>query len=162
MLVVICGPSCSGKSSLANRLSDMTKTPVWSGRDYVRLDHEQSKAWGKFSSLMLEASTTENLDESSIIYISTDLSWIGQHFHRNPFFILIQLTASLEVLQHRFSERLGGRLPDPIIRMLEKQLSRLDHVPVNLAFDSEKQSKEEIFQTVLQHLTSMGYSPTDI
>ncbi len=61
MVVAIFGESCTGKSTLADRLKGPMKAEVCTGRDYLRLAKDEAAAEKLFREKLEAAQTGDNL-----------------------------------------------------------------------------------------------------
>ena len=125
MLICIFGESCTGKTTLAQRLLPYCKATLYHGKDYLRFAKSEAEAKHKFRALLESAAD----GESSIIFVTTEkenLSLLPEHCVR------ILVTAPLSVIQERFAKRMGGTLPPPVAAMLERKHGSFDHEPHDL------------------------------
>ncbi len=113
MVVGIIGESCTGKSTLADRLKQVLHADVYTGKDYLRLAKNEQTAKALFQKQLEEAVTGSNL-----IYVIAG----QEHLQLLPEgAVRILVTADLQTIQQRFSQRMGGRLPPPVAAMLERK-----------------------------------------
>ena len=113
MVIAIIGESCTGKSTLADKLKETLHGEVYTGKDYLRLAKNETMAKKLFREKLDGAVTGPH-----ILYIISE----KEHLALLPdgaFRILV--TAGLDVIQQRFARRMGGRLPPPVAAMLEKK-----------------------------------------
>lgn len=128
MLISIIGESCTGKSTLADRLKADFGATIFTGKDYFRLAKSQAEAEEKFKTLLAEAVNGEN-----VIYVISE----KEHLKLLPlgcFKILV--TAPLAVIKERFSKRLRGNLPVPVEAMLEKNHGMFDETPSDFRYEN--------------------------
>lgn len=112
MVIGIFGESCTGKSTLAEKLADAIACEVFTGKDYLRLAKNENIARAMFQKKLAAAVAGEN-----IIYVITEkehLSLLPQGAIR------ILVTADLELIKFRFAQRMQGNLPAPVAAMLER------------------------------------------
>ena len=113
MVIGIFGESCTGKSTLAEKLAASFFCEVYTGKDYLRLAKNENIAKMMFRKKMTEAVTGEN-----IIYVISE----KEHLELLPEGTLrILVTADLEMIKSRFAQRMRGNLPAPVAAMLEKK-----------------------------------------
>lgn len=61
----------------------------------------------------------------------------------------VLMTADLALIQERFAQRTGGKLPPPVAAMLERKHGLFDAEPCNLHVVSGQQSVEQVCTGVL-------------
>ena len=113
MVIGIFGESCTGKSTLSEKISSGFSCEVITGKDYLRLAKNENIAKQMFRKKLNEAVNGEN-----IIYVISEkehLSFLPEGTLR------ILVTADLELIKARFAQRLRGSLPAPVAAMLEKK-----------------------------------------
>ena len=113
MVIGIFGESCTGKSTLAEKIAASFPCEVFTGKDYLRLAKNENIAKVMFQKKLTATVTGEN-----IIYVISE----KEHLPLLPdgaFRILV--TADLELIKSRFAERMRGNLPAPVAAMLEKK-----------------------------------------
>ena len=121
MVIGIFGESCTGKSTLAEKIADSFPCEVFSGKDYLRLAKNENIAKVMFQKKLTAAVTGEN-----IIYVISE----KEHLYLLPEGALrILVTADLERIKARFAQRMRGSLPAPVAAMLEKKHSCFDEEP---------------------------------
>jgi gluconate kinase len=144
------GPSCSGKSSIANELKKSTKAKVYAGKDYLRFAKNQDEAWRLFRNELHTASGT-CLSES-VVYIITDKNKLPelQQIQNARF---VRFTASLDVLKARFAKRTGGHLPHSVEKMLEQQFQIWEPIKADICIDtSAGQSSDEMISKIIKQI----------
>ncbi len=120
MLIAIIGESCTGKSTLADRLKGDFNAQVYTGKDYLRLAKNQTEAEAAFKALLENSVNGEN-----VVYVITE----SEHLRLLPegcFKVLV--TAELAVIKERFAARMRGILPPPVAAMLENGHGRFDDI----------------------------------
>lgn len=138
MLIAIFGESCTGKSTLADKLNEKINGEIYSGKDYLRLAKNGSMAKKLFQKKLQEAVIGEN-----IIYVISE----KEHLAMLPEgCIRILLTADLETIQTRFAQRMGGKLPAPVAAMLEKKHGCFDQEPADYHVVSEQADVANILE----------------
>ena len=111
MLIAIFGESCTGKTTLAERLNAAAQGKIYSGKDYLRLAKSESEAVQLFQTLLANAVHGEN-----VIYVTTE----REHLALLPDgAVRILVTAELDTIKERFAARMHGVLPAPVAAMLE-------------------------------------------
>ena len=113
MVIGIFGESCTGKSTLAEKIAASFPCEVFTGNDYLRLAKNENIAMVMFQKKLNAALTGE-----SIIYVISE----KEHLPLLPKGALrILVTADLELIKTRFAQRMRGNLPAPVAAMLEKK-----------------------------------------
>lgn len=121
MLIGIFGESCTGKSTLAEKLSSVFPCEVFTGKDYIRLAKNENIAKVMFQKKLAAAVTGEN-----VIYVISEteqLSLLPEGAVR------ILVTADMELIKSRFAMRMHGNLPAPVAAMLERKHGCFDAQP---------------------------------
>ena len=113
MLIAIFGESCTGKSTLAEKLAVGLPCEIYTGKDYLRLAKNENIAKVMFGKKLTAAVNGENL-----IYVIAE----KEHMALLPEgAVRILVTADLETIKVRFAQRMHGNLPAPVAMMLEKK-----------------------------------------
>ena len=113
MVIGIFGESCTGKSTLAEKISASFPCEVFTGKDYLRLAKNENIAKVMFQKKLQAALLGEN-----IIYVISEKEHLAL-LPEGAFRILV--TADLDVIKSRFARRMGGMLPAPVAAMLERK-----------------------------------------
>ena len=104
MLIIIFGESCTGKSTLADALSERAGAQVYSGKDYLRLAKSEGEARALFQKQLKGAAE----GTGDLIYVIAEpelLSLVPEGGVR------VLVTADLDEIKSRFTARMGGTLP---------------------------------------------------
>ncbi len=121
MVIGIFGESCTGKSTLAEKISANLPCEVFTGKDYLRLAKNESMAKVMFQKKLAAAVNGENM-----IYVITE----REHLPLLPEgAVRILVTADLELIKTRFAQRMRGNLPAPVAAMLENKHGCFDSEP---------------------------------
>ena len=121
MVIGIFGESCTGKSTLAEKIAASFPCEVFTGKDYLRLAKNENIAKVMFQKRLTAAVNGEN-----IIYVISE----KEHLSLLPEGALrILVTADLELIKSRFAQRMRGNLPAPVAAMLEKKHGCFDEEP---------------------------------
>ena len=124
MVIGIFGESCTGKSTLAQKITDSVPCEVFTGKDYLRLAKNENIAQMMFQKKLNAAVTGEN-----IVYVISEM----EHLPLLPFGAFrILVTADLELIKSRFAQRMRGNLPAPVAAMLEKKHGCFDAEPYDI------------------------------
>ena len=121
MVIGIFGESCTGKSTLAEKITASIPCEVFTGKDYLRLAKNENIAKTMFQRKLQAAVSGEH-----ILYVITE----KEHLSLLPEGALrILVTADLERIKSRFAQRMRGTLPAPVATMLEKKHGCFDAEP---------------------------------
>ena len=113
MVVAIFGESCTGKSTLAEKIAASFPCEVFTGKDWLRLAKNESIAKAMFQKKLAAA-----VNGAHILYVIAE----KEHLPLLPEGALrILVTADLETIKTRFAQRMRGKLPAPVAAMLEKK-----------------------------------------
>ena len=113
MVIGIFGESCTGKSTLAEKIAASFPCEVFTGKDYLRLAKNENVAKAMFQKKLNAAVTGENM-----IYVISE----KEHLPLLPEGALrILVTADLDLIKSRFAQRMRCNLPAPVATMLEKK-----------------------------------------
>lgn len=142
MLIGIIGESCTGKSTLAEKLAQQLACEVITGKDYLRLAKNESIAKAMFQKKLQAALTGEN-----IIYVISE----REHLALLPEgAIRILVTAELDVIKSRFSQRMRGNLPAPVAAMLEKKHGCFDNEAHDIKVVSDQTDLDAVIQLIIE------------
>lgn len=142
MVIGIFGESCTGKSTLAERIATGFPCELFTGKDYLRLAKNESIAKKQFQKKLQAAVTGEN-----IIYVISELEDL-------PLLpdgaLRILVTADLELIKDRFAQRMHGNLPAPVALMLEKKHGVFDAEAHDIHVVSGETDIAQICQNIFQ------------
>ena len=120
MVIGIFGESCTGKSTLAEKIYASFPCEVFTGKDYLRLAKNENIA-----KVMFQKKLTAAVNGENIIYVISE----KEHLSLLPEGALrILVTADLELIKSRFAQRMRGNLPASVAAMLEKKHGCFDAV----------------------------------
>ena len=124
MLIGIFGESCTGKSTLAEKIAGSLPCEVFTGKDYLRLAKNENIA-----KVMFQKKLAGAVDGENIVYVISET----EHLPLLPEgTVRILVTADLETIKARFAQRMRGNLPGPVAAMLEKKHGCFDNVPCDI------------------------------
>ena len=124
MVIAIFGESCTGKSTLADKLSSAINAEVFTGKDYLRMAKNESIA-----KVMFQKKLAAAVDGEHVVYVISET----EHLTLLPEGALrILVSADIELIKSRFAQRMHGSLPAPVATMLEKKHGCFDSVPHDL------------------------------
>ena len=141
MVIGIFGESCTGKSTLAEKIAASFPCEVFTGKDYLRLAKNESIAKAMFQKKLTAAVTGEN-----IIYVISE----KEHLALLPEGALrILVTADLELIKSRFTQRMRGNLPVPVAAMLEKKHGCFENEPHDMKVISGETDMDAVVTQIL-------------
>jgi len=126
MLYIFMGQSCTGKSTAAERLKERTGAEIFSGKDYLRMAKNEVEAWQLFFDKLSKAASSSNSSGDTVIYLVAEITQLDRIITLNSA-RKVKFTASLDTIKSRFAERMHGRLPSPVEKMLTMGTSRRRH-----------------------------------
>ena len=140
MVIGIFGESCTGKSTLAEKISASFPCEVFTGKDYLRLAKNETIARKLFRKKLTEAVNGEN-----IIYVIAE----KDHLNLLPEGVTrILVTADLDTIKARFAQRMRGNLPAPVAAMLERSHGMFDAVPHDYHVISGVTDLDEMIESI--------------
>ena len=144
MVIGIFGESCTGKSTLAEKIATIFPCEVFTGKDYLRLAKNENIA-----KVMFQKKLTAAVNGENIIYVISE----KEHLSLLPEGALrILVTADLDLIKSRFAQRMHGNLPAPVAAMLERKHGCFDGEPHDLHVISGETDLDEIVKKVTQKL----------
>ena len=142
MVIGIFGESCTGKSTLAQKIAARIPCEVFTGKDYLRLAKNESIAKAMFQKKLAAAVNGEH-----ILYVIAE----KEHLPLLPEGALrILVTADLETIKNRFAQRMRGNLPAPVATMLEKKHGCFDNEPHDIHVISGETDLDEVCGKILE------------
>ncbi len=131
MVIGIFGESCTGKSTLAEKIAASLSCEIFTGKDYLRLAKNENIAKVMFQKKLAAAVKGENM-----IYVISE----KEHLPLLPEgAIRILVTADLDTIKSRFAQRMHGNLPAPVAAMLEKSTAVSISSPTIFTWSPAKQ-----------------------
>ena len=144
MVIGIIGESCTGKSTLADKLKPLLEAEVYTGKEYLQLAKNASIAKKLFEKKLEQA-----IAGSHIIYIISEKEQLPL-LPDGAFRILV--TADLDVIKERFAQRMGGNLPSPVAAMLERKHGCFDTENCDMHLVSGQYDLDAVFAAVQSRL----------
>lgn len=151
MLLILMGPSSSGKSSIAKELKERLAGDIYSGKDYMRFAKNKDEAWDLFKDELTKAAGDDN--DTTIFYVITEIDDVTK-LRDIEDAIFVRVMAELDTMKDRFAQRMGGKLPDPVAKMLERQAQAWEQVEASLTINTSGKSPEESTAQILQYLNN--------
>ncbi len=140
MVIGIFGESCTGKSTLADKIAAAFPCEIFTGKDYLRLAKNENIAKAMFQKKLSAAVNGEN-----IVYVISE----PEHLPLLPEGALrILVTADLELIKARFAQRMRGNLPAPVATMLEKKHGCFDAQSHDIHVVSEKTDLDAVIDQI--------------
>ncbi len=115
MVIALFGDRCTGKSSIAQRLSAHLSAEVYSGKDYLRLAKSERVTEVLFRKKLK--------GDKTILYVISEKELLAL---LPDSCIRVLITASLDTIKTRFSARMHGNLPAPVAAMLERKYGQFE------------------------------------
>ena len=140
MVFAIIGENCSGKSTLAEKLSQEVSAEIITGKDYLRMAKTESEAVSLFKEKLKNA-----VGGSNIIYVISEKEQLG-FLPENAVKILVQ--ADLDTIKERFKARMHGNLPPPVAAMLEKKHGMFDDGEYDYRYNGEKENADLLCESI--------------
>lgn len=144
MVIGIFGESCTGKSTLAEKLKGRMSAEVYTGKDYIRLAKNEAIAKKMFERKLKEAVNGEN-----IIYVISEKEHLSL-LPEGAFRVLV--TADLALIKERFAQRMRGVLPSPVQMMLEKKHGCFDREKCDVHMLSGKDDVDDIAARIIANI----------
>lgn len=130
MLIAIIGESCTGKSTLAEKIKErLGGAEIYTGKDYLRFAKNENDAKNLFKDMLKNQTNDKN-----VIYViaeKPDLELLPQNA------VKILVTEQLDVIKERFAQRMRGILPPPVAAMLERNHGIFDNVENDFHYKGE-------------------------
>jgi deoxyadenosine/deoxycytidine kinase len=140
MVIGIFGESCTGKSTLAERIAASLSCEIYTGKDYLRLAKNENIA-----KVMFQKKLTAAVNGENVIYVISE----KEHLPLLPEGTLrILVTADLDTIKSRFAQRMRGNLPAPVAAMLEKKHGCFDDVPHDIHVISGETDLDEVCKRI--------------
>ena len=142
MVIGIFGESCTGKSTLAEKIAACVPCEVVSGKDYLRLARSEAMAKALFQKKLQAA-----VDGETIVYVIAEkehLALLPDGAKR------ILVTADLELIKERFARRMRGNLPAPVAAMLKKKHGCFDAEPHDIHVISGETDLDTVCREILK------------
>ncbi len=147
MVIGVIGESCTGKSTLADKLKCLLNAEVYTGKDYLRLAKNEAIAKKLFQKKLDEAVSGEH-----IIYVISE----KEHLPLLPekaFRVLV--TADLDIIKERFAKRMRGNLPVPVAVMLERKHGCFDNKTHNIHVVSDQVDLDEVCVSIQNMINAL-------
>lgn len=141
MVIGIFGESCTGKSTLAEKIAASFPCEILTGKDWLRFAKNENIA-----KAMFQKKLTAAVDGENIIYVISE----KEHLSLLPEgAVRILVTADLDIIKSRFAQRMRGNLPAPVAAMLEKKHGCFDNMPHHFHVVSGETDLDSILQQII-------------
>lgn len=143
MLYLFIGQSCTGKSTVADQVKERIGAEVFAGKDYLRLAKNENEAWRLFHAKLSNAASIPASNGGPMIYLVSESAQLDR-LRDIEGACRVKFTASLDTIKSRFAQRMQGRLPAPVEKMLANQYEAWEtiqgdiHVDTTVEHDIEK------------------------
>ena len=141
MVIGIFGESCTGKSTLAEKIAESFLCEVFTGKDYLRLAKNENIA-----KVMFQKKLTAAVNGDNVIYVISEKEQLSL-LPEGAFRVLV--TAELETIKARFAQRMHGNLPAPVAMMLEKKHGCFDAEPHDIHIVSGETDLDAVVAQIL-------------
>lgn len=147
MVIGIIGESCTGKSTLAEKLKYLLNAEVYTGKDYLRLAKNEDIARKLFQKKLEDAVSGQHT-----IYVISE----KEHLPLLPdTTVRVLVTADLDIIKERFSQRMKGNLPAPVATMLERKHGCFDAEKCDIHMVSGRDDLDEICTSIQNKINSL-------
>ena len=144
------GQSCTGKSTIANKVKELTGAKIYTGKDYLRMAKDENQAWKLFHEKLSKVGSNEESSKETIIYLITEKEELDRTVDIKDS-CKVKFNAPLDTIKSRFTKRMNGNLPQPVEKMLEKQYEEWKSVEGDINVDSsEEDDIERIVNLILK------------
>ena len=147
MVIGIIGESCTGKSTLADKLKSLLNAEVYTGKDYLRLAKNEAIAKKLFQKKLEEA-----ISGPHIIYVISEKEHLPL-LPDNAYRVLV--TADLDVIKERFAQRMRGNLPAPVATMLERKHGCFDAEKCDIHVVSDRDDLDVVCAAIQNRVNSL-------
>lgn len=147
MVIGIIGESCTGKSTLADKLKLLLDAEIYTGKDYLQLAKNETIAKKLFEKKLGEAISGQH-----IIYVISEQEYLPL-LPDSAFRVLV--TADLNVIKERFAQRMRGNLPAPVATMLERKHGCFDNEKCDIHVVSNQDDLEAVCTAIKDRVNSL-------
>jgi gluconate kinase len=150
MLYIFMGQSCTGKSTVADKLKELMEIEVFAGKDYLRMAKNENDAWDLFYEKLSKAALDTDGSHPAIVYLVTEEDQLNKIKPLKGVYT-VKFIASLATIKSRFAERMRGHLSPPVEKMLERQFVDWEAVQGDMTVDTtEDVDSLEVARSILQ------------
>lgn len=135
MLYVFMGQSCTGKSTLANKVKELKDAEVFAGKDYLRMAKDENEAWKLFYEKLSKAASNKSSPKENIIYLITERTQLDRIIDIEGL-CKVKFTTPLDTIKLRFAQRMNGNLPQTVEKMLNNQYEEWKSIEGDIEVDT--------------------------
>lgn len=135
MLYIFMGQSCTGKSTVANKVKELTSVKIFTGKDYLRMAKDENEAWKLFYEKLSKVAANKESSKETIIYLITEKTQLDRIIDIEGL-CKVKFTAPLDTIKTRFAQRMKGDLPQPVEKMLNKQYEEWKSIEGDINVDT--------------------------
>lgn len=146
MVIGIIGESCTGKSTLANKLKSLLNAEVYTGNDYLRFAKNETIAKKLYQKKLEDA-----ISGPHIIYVISEKEQLPLLPDKA---LRVLITADLDVIKERFARRMRGNLPAPVAAMLENRHGCFDAEICDIHMVSDRDDLDEVCISIRNRVNS--------
>ena len=150
MLYIFMGQSCTGKSTVADKVKEIINAEIFTGKDYLRLAKSESEAWRLFYEKLSNAALDKNSKAETIIYLITEKNQLDRVMDMEGGY-KVKFTAPLDTIKSRFAQRMHGKLPPPIEKMIDKQYEEWMNIEGDINVDTTTDNIKKIADLIISH-----------
>lgn len=150
MLYIFMGQSCTGKSTVVEKIQELMEIEVFAGKDYLRMAKNENEAWNLFYDKLSKAALDTDGSHPPLVYLVTEKDQLDRVGSLKGAYT-VKFSASLDTIKARFAQRMRGHLPPPVEAMLERQFADWEGVQGDMTVDtSEDVDPLAIARTIMQ------------
>lgn len=141
MVIALFGDSCTGKSTIADKLAEQLSAEVYTGKDYLKLAKSESMAVMLFKKKLR--------GDEDILYVISEKEQLALLPEKC---LRVLVVAGLDTVKTRFAARMHGNLPAPVAAMLERKHGQFEAEAHDLRIDTDSTSAEAAASRILARL----------
>lgn len=135
MLYIFMGQSCTGKSTMVDKVKELIDIKIYTGKDYLRMAKSESEAWDLFYEKLVNAASDKDSSKTPIIYLITEKDQLDKIIDIEGSY-KVKFSASIDTIKSRFAQRMNGRLPQPVEIMLNNQYKEWENIKGDIEVDT--------------------------
>lgn len=138
MVIALFGDSCTGKSTVAEKLAQRLSAEIYSGNGYLKLAKSESTAAALFKKKLC--------GDGVFIYVISEKEQLALLPEKC---VRVLVTADIETIKKRFAERMHGSLPVAVASMLERKYGQFESEPYEMRINTEDVSAEKAAEMIM-------------
>lgn len=150
MLYIFMGQSCTGKSTMADKVKGLVDVEVYTGKDYLRMAKSENEAWELFYKKLSDAASNKDSLEKPIIYLITEKIQLDRIINIEGS-CKVKFTSTIDTIKSRFAQRMHGILPQPVERMLNSQYEEWKNIKGDIEIDTRIEDDVEKLLNLIKH-----------